>query len=130
MLLTLAVLLLAPALTKDELHEAGFIPQMRDHFGPAAFLLKRPLGQIRGTHILPMPGRDLQVVETRLGIGSQTPAGFRKGLLILLDQGVQASLAFLKRRGIPQVSSQSLERRPGLWGNFLHQMGSWPLLVI
>jgi hypothetical protein len=49
-------------------HQAGFIPHMGEHFGPAAFRLKRPLGAMQGAYILPMPGWDSAGVQTCLGI--------------------------------------------------------------
>jgi hypothetical protein len=61
MRLTLTLLLFTPPLAhpdqdrKAELDEAGLIPPLGDPFGPAAFLLKRPLSQSRGPHILAMP---------------------------------------------------------------------------
>ena len=58
---------------------------MGEHCGPAAGLLKRPLGQMRGPDRLPRSGWDVAVVQTGLGILRETAARFGKGVLRVLQ---------------------------------------------
>jgi len=127
-LLTCAVLLLAPACTDAQqdrnhaLHQARFLPQRGHPCGPAAFLLKRSFGQIGGADLLPMPRRDFEVVYTGLGILGETAARFRQGGLLWLPEGLSAPLAFCLRGGISPIPPQRLARRPGLGRHLLPQV--------
>ena len=79
-LLARTVLLLAPALTdtppdrQPAFHHARCIPQLGPHSGPAARLLQRPFGPMRGPDILPRPYRDFAVLPTGLGSVGKTAA--------------------------------------------------------
>jgi len=80
---------------------------MGNHFGTPPFLLKGALREVRGPDILPMPRRDLQVIETGLGIVGQAPARFGKGPLILCEQRLSptfhTSLLDLKHFCVPMA---------------------------
>src|SRR5262249_6954545 len=94
---------------------ARCIPQMGDHCGPTACLLTRPLGQVRGPHILPMPCRDFAGMHTSLGLVGETAAHVGKGGLIVCDQGVQTALAFLKRRASRLATTRAMNAGQA-WG--------------
>src|SRR5215510_14540925 len=84
-----------------------------------------------------MPRWNLEVIEARLRLFLQAPTGFRQGVLILIQQMLQAPMLLLKRRHIAQVGHQGCEGWPGLWRHFLvrilhrmkpaaHPQGAWP----
>ena len=128
MLLERTELLLAPALThadehgKDPFDSTRLVPEMRNDLRPSSFLFKGAFRQVRRAHILTMARRDLEVVATRDRILLQAPTRFRKGILILRQQRLPATLPFRKRRRIPHVRHQRFDGGPGLRGHVLVQI--------
>lgn len=70
---------------KDQGHETLLGLEVGNHLGPPAFFHKGPFRQVRGPHLLLVPGGQRQMIEIGLRIIEQTPTGFGKVPLGLGD---------------------------------------------